>query len=79
MKDRSLGNLINRAQAACADVLSVAPFKDSPEIRRIAGKPGGYFETKVTPDAITIDIVAGDERARVFGYGATSTFGPEAA
>jgi hypothetical protein len=28
----------------------------------------------VTPDSISIDLVAGDQRARVFGYGAVGTF-----
>jgi hypothetical protein len=78
MKDRSLEALIRAAQSAMADVLAVAPFQNSDETRSVAAMPGAHFVSSVSPDSLTIDVVAGERRARVFGYGAVANFSERA-
>lgn len=82
MKDKSLMGAIDRAQRACAAVLEVAPFRDDAETRRLAASAGPkHFATTVTPDSISIALVADEETVEVFRYtpSAPSTFPAEAA
>ncbi len=74
MKGKSLAELIHRAQVACADVLAAAPMADSDRIRTLARTPGAQCAMTVTPDGLTIHIVAGSEYARAFAYGVVGTF-----
>ena len=78
MKDQSLMKAIDLAQRAAAALLEAAPLRSDAETRALANVPGAHLVTSVTPDSIAIDLVAGDQRARVFGFGAIGTFPTEA-
>jgi hypothetical protein len=74
VKDQSLMYAIDLAQRAAAALLKSAPLQNTPETRALANTPGAHFVTSVSPDSIAIEIVAGEARARVFGYGAVANF-----
>jgi hypothetical protein len=74
MNDKSLSRAIDLAQRAAAALLEAAPLRNDAETRALANAPGAHLVTSVTPDSISIDLVAGDQRTRVFGYGAVGTF-----